>query len=401
MLLKFLKSKHFLLIIALLLFIFLLYKLYLQYLRHPLPVLVTKNGTIKQGQNLIDILSEYDISQNEVFGIIKTFANIYNTKYMKESTEYEITLTTSGQFRKFSYFPFPDEEYTVRISTSVTAKYISEVHKYPLDKTIIITSGTVKNSLYESMTNASLAPDIVMHFAEIFESKIDFFTETMPNDIFRMKVELYTLNGKIIKHGEILSAEYEGKSARESAVLYEYAPNNRDYFNLNGESLKRAFSKAPLSYRRISSYFTLNRFHPILKRVRPHLGIDYAAPKGTPVSTIGDGIITFAGRNGGFGNQIKIKHPNGYESWYAHLSRLARNMRRGKKVFIGDVIGYVGSTGLSTGPHLDFRLKSGRKFVNFLKIKLPSKKVIPKNKLSDFKSYAKYELDLLNNSSRK
>ncbi|MFH0807055.1 MAG: M23 family metallopeptidase [Elusimicrobiota bacterium] len=208
-------------------------------------------------------------------------------------------------------------------------------------------------------------------------------------------VMILKLNGKIIKHGEILSAEYEGKNVKESAVLFEYSKGNWDYFNLSGNSLKRAFLKAPLSYRRISSYFTNRRFHPILKKVRPHLGIDYAAPKGTPVSAIGDGIIVFAGWGGGFGNLVKVKHPNGYESWYGHLSKFSKTAKVGKKVFISDVVGYVGSTGLSTGPHLDFRIKKGNIYLNFLKIDLPSKKTIPKNKFSYFKSYAKSELELL------
>jgi len=159
----------------------------------------------------------------------------------------------------------------------------------------------------------------------------------------------------------------------------------RGFFDENGKSVKSGFLKAPLSYRRITSFFTQSRFHPIYKVFRPHYGIDYAAPIGTPVSSIGDGIVIFCGWvNNGYGKCIKIKHPNGYVSYYGHLNGFAKGIRNGVKVKKGEIIGYVGMTGAATGPHLDFRIKKDGKFINFLKLKFVPEKNVPRQYMDEF-----------------
>ncbi len=184
-------------------------------------------------------------------------------------------------------------------------------------------------------------------------------------------------------------------------MLYQDPTGHKDYYEPSGKSLKKTLLKSPLNYRRISSRFSYSRFHPIFKRYQPHLGVDYAASVGTPVVTSGDGTVIFAGRKRGFGKLIQIRHPNGFVTSYGHLSRLAKGIKRGRKVQQKDLIGYVGSTGSSTGPHLDYRVRANGRYVNPLKMIVPSAKPVSKEYLADFKRQRDnllYAMDLLTNA---
>ena len=191
---------------------------------------------------------------------------------------------------------------------------------------------------------------------------------------------------------------YEGELlSKHEAVLFEDPSGNIDYYTKEGKSLRKAFLRAPLNYKYISSYFSNNRFHPILRIWRPHLAIDYAAPSGTPVSTIGDGTVIYKGWNVGYGNYIKIRHPNNYETGYGHLSRFASGLKNGQKVKQGEIIGYVGATGLATGPHLDFSISENGKRVDFLKLKLPAASSINPQYITQFNEVKNKLLSALEN----
>ena len=199
-------------------------------------------------------------------------------------------------------------------------------------------------------------------------------------------VECCYLNDEFKKYGDILSAEFVNNGQTYHAYRFEH-DGKAEYYGDNGKSLRRAFLKAPLSFRRISSRFSKKRFHPILKIFRPHLGVDYAASTGTPVSSVGDGTVIFAGYKGQNGNLVAIKHPNGFKTYYGHLSRIPRGIKKGGKVRQGQIIGYVGATGLATGPHLDYRIKKHNTFVNPLTLNMPRGSSIPKAEMSDFKNF--------------
>jgi len=184
--------------------------------------------------------------------------------------------------------------------------------------------------------------------------------------------------------GRVILAEYNAGEKVYTALFYRSPDEKEGYYNLKGESTKRSLLKSPLHYRRISSYFTHRRYHPILKIYRPHLGVDYAAPSGTPVVASGSGKVIYAGKKGGFGNFVKIKHPNNIMTSYGHFSRIAKGIRVGKWVNEGDVIGYVGATGLATGPHLDYRVQVKGKYVNPLKYAFPTGPPVPKAYRDDF-----------------
>jgi murein DD-endopeptidase MepM/ murein hydrolase activator NlpD len=255
------------------------------------------------------------------------------------------------------------------------------------------------------MLECADSPQLALQLAEIFAWQIDFLTECREGDTFKILVEKQ-YRGDFYRWGKILAARYKGEFLSEhTAILFEDPAGYIDYYTEEGKSLRKAFLRAPLNYKYISSYFSKNRLHPILRIWRPHLSIDYAAPTGTPVSTIGDGTVIYVGWENGYGNYIKIRHPNNYVSDYGHLSRFAKGLIKGQKVKQGEIIGYVGSTGLSTGPHLDFSINKNGKKVDFLKLKLPAAfSVDPqysaqfneaKNKLlSDLKNGGKLDLNI-------
>jgi len=228
---------------------------------------------------------------------------------------------------------------------------------------------------------------LALELSDIFSWDVDFNTDFRKGDTFRVLVEERWLDGEFRKYGDILAAELavDGKTYR----AYHFDAGDRpDYFDEEGKSLRKAFLKAPLSYRRISSGFTKRRMHPILKIARPHLGIDYAAPAGTPVSTVGDGTVTFAGRKGPNGNLVVVRHPNGYTTSYGHLARITKGIRRGAVVRQGDVIGTVGATGRATGPHLDYRIRRNGAFLNPLTVNLPKGEAVPRGRMADFRGVA-------------
>jgi murein DD-endopeptidase MepM/ murein hydrolase activator NlpD len=258
------------------------------------------------------------------------------------------------------------------------------------------------------MSVAGEAPALAVRLAEIFAWEINFIRDIREGDSFSLLVEKRYRDGELKGYGSIPVAEFVNRNSKFEAYVYKDSFGNNSYFNAAGESLKRAFLKAPLSFTRISSRFNLKRLHPIHNTVRPHPGVDYAAPTGTPVKAIGSGEVTFRGSNKGAGNYITLRHANGYESMYLHLSGFAKNLKTGSRVRQGEIIGYVGSTGYSTGPHLDFRMKKNGQFLNPEKVLSPRDESVPQKRLAAFKagrdrwrSYLKGEIALSEYSREK
>ena len=223
-----------------------------------------------------------------------------------------------------------------------------------------------------------------MSLAQIFGWDLDFYTDTRHGDTFRVVVEKKTyLDGKSAGYGKILAAEYDNAGHPYQAVLFHDGVGAPAYYRADGGALQRSFLRSPLKFAApITSHFSNSRFHPILKENRPHLGIDYGAPMGTPVQSIGSGRVVFAGYSGGSGNLIKIQHANGYETMYLHLSRIL--VHNGGHVEQGQTIGLVGMTGLATGPHLDFRIEQGGTFKNFETLHLPPAEPVSRKEMPDF-----------------
>ena len=327
-------------------------------------MLVISSGTISG--SLDDILKQRGFADADNYRISKAFSKVLNLRRLRPEDEYTIAFSTAAELKYMAitrdlkqYYVFPSTE---------PAAYRAFEQDLAISSEVVRITGEIGASLWESMSARGVPPDLILDYADIFSWSVDFLTEVRKGDKYDLVYEYSKApNGRIVSN-TILAAVYEGEeTGRKMAGLW-----NKNYYDENGESVRSLFLRAPLRYRRISSYFTNKRFHPVLKYVRPHLGIDYAAPTGTPVSVVADGAVTYAGRKGGFGNYVEVRHTAGYVTAYGHLSRFAKGLRPGRRVGQGDVIAYVGATGMSTGPHLDFRVRQNGKFVNFLKIKYRS-----------------------------
>ncbi len=247
-------------------------------------------------------------------------------------------------------------------------------------KRVEFVRGQVDQSLYLSFLELGEKDPVLIQFADIFGWDIDFTTECQRGDSFFFVVEKNYLADTIACYGNILWAEYDGRTVGKN-VAYRF---RNEYYNDKGQSLRKEFLKSPLKVYRISSGYSGSRFHPILKIYRPHKGVDYAAPKGTPVHALGEGTVAFAGWKGGYGKYVRIKHPNGFQTGYGHLSGIA--VKTGQKVSQGQVIGYVGATGLATGPHLHFEMFKGNTFVNPLTVKTPPAEPVAPEDMEEFKA---------------
>ena len=341
-------------------------------------------GYIAEGDLLGDVLYANGLTSAESAKITEELKKVFDVRKCRIGNRWEIYLTGKGQFIKFIYYDGPIDFYVVEFHPADNT-YTASAHKVDVKKKMCGLQGQMASSLYESMSSLGINPEMIIQFAEIFSSKVDFLTDCQTGDTFTLLWDTYMdRKGNPLKDVNILAASYTSSGNTYYAFYFETPDGKSGYYDEKGRSVETAFLKAPLNYRRISSYFTYRRLHPIYKIYRPHLGIDYAAPKGTPVSSIGDGTVQFAGWRGGLGKAVIVRHPNGYSSWYGHLSGIAKGIAAGKKVRKGQVIGYVGATGIATGPHLDFRVQKGGSFVNFLAIKMPPSYPLEKKYIPEF-----------------
>ncbi len=331
--------------------------------------ILVSTGTIPSGGSLPQILVRQGLKNEEVHAILNSFHPVYNLRYSRVGDPYEIYRSTSGKFVRLHYWVDPINYYAV---TASTQGYKAIKLEKPSEEVTMGLAGTIQTSLWEAMAKQGMSPEMIIKFTDIFAWQIDFLTEPRAGDEFkvlwkRKKSDRGTMDG------EIIAALYNGVETKK-LLASRY---RGDFYLPEGKSLQRQFLRAPLKFSRISSYFSRRRYHPILRIYRPHHGIDYVAAHGTPVSSVGDGEIVYKGWKGGNGNMIKIRHRNSsYSSIYGHLSRYAMGVRIGSPIRQGQVIGYVGSTGLSTGPHLHFAVEKNGVMINFLRLNLPSAMVI-------------------------
>jgi len=344
--------------------------------------ITTIDGNIQAGDTLYESLIKEGISAAEILSLQEKVKSVVDFNYLPIGSEYSLKYNPEGKVTEFTYKPNPIDIYCIDIPTSNSEDL--RVIKEEVCTEVVRLEGKIEYSLYESMLECADSPQLALQLAEIFAWQIDFLTECREGDTFNILVEKQ-YRGDFYRWGKVLAAQYEGEFLSEhTAILFEDPSGHIDYYTKEGKSLRKAFLRAPLYYKYISSYFSKNRLHPILRIWRPHLAIDYAAPTGTPVSTIGDGTVIYAGWNGGYGNYIKVRHPNNYVSGYGHLSRFAKGLKKGEKVKQGEIIGYVGSTGLSTGPHLDFSISKNGERVDFLKLKLPAASSVDPRHITQF-----------------
>ena len=316
----------------------------------------------RSGDNLLSALRRVALEAPLPHGLIEKIHPLLNLRKLRPENNIHVML--DEQDKTVSAMEFVVDNKLIRVKATNEAS-LTERQEVPFVKESRVVQGRIKSNLYESGIDAGLSPLQILDLAKIFESDVDFFSDLHPGDDFKVIMEdRRYLDGRRAA-GRILAAEFEVEDQIIDAFYYE-KNGVGNYYNRNGESLRRSFLRAPLSYARISSPFSANRLNPFSRSVRPHLAIDYAAPFGTPVVAIGRGQVEFAGWRSGYGNVVDIRHSENYLSRYAHFSRLAADLRVGQWVEPGDVIGYVGQTGHATGPHLHFEFLHGERKINFL-----------------------------------
>ena len=327
------------------------------------PELRVSSGTFTG--SLDSVLKAEGLGDRERYAVSSALAGKLNLRRLRPEDQYELSFSTWGSLVSVSVTQGLRYYY---VAGKPGGGYEVSVEEAELKSASGKLSGTIKSSLWESMSAAGVPPAAILDFADIFSWSVDFLTEVRDGDRWALAWDYRTApDGKVVSQKISAAFYYGAETGRKNAAAWKDG-----YYDENGESLRSMFLRAPLHYRRISSYFTNRRFHPVLKYYRPHQGIDYAAPTGTPVSAVADGTVTFAGWKGGNGRLVMLKHGGGYATTYGHLSRFSRAAKRGRRVAQGDVIGYVGSSGLSSGPHLDFRVKLNGAPLNFLKMKYRS-----------------------------
>ena len=339
-------------------------------------------GEVRRNENLSHILSPYEVPENKLVGIRNKYKALFDVRNMRASKPYAILATKGTNPRAVYFFYDISQEHYFQVNLDQQNGGQAEVcykETYFKKRTV---GGTITSSLYNSMVEKNLSPELVNELADIFGWQVDFF-RLQKGDSYKVIFDEKWIDDKAIGMGQVRAAVFN-QGGRDFYALHFDQGNGINYYDQNGESLQKAFLRAPLKFSRISSHFTYRRYHPVQKRYKPHLGTDYAAPTGTLIRTVGDGKVVEARYSKYNGNYVKIRHNRTYTTQYLHMSKIAAGMRPGKVVKKGELIGFVGSTGLATGPHLCFRFWKNGVQINPLKIDIPAKEPIALENKSEY-----------------
>ncbi len=329
------------------------------------PAFKSIESSIEPGETLFSIFKKHDLNIDELFAMKQASASVHRLRQVHPGQPYSFTVDENNCVSTFTYGI--SENTTLKIERGENG-FSAEKCEIPFETRVLTLGGRIDGSLIAALGQEREEIMLAIQVSDILAWDIDFNTDLRTGDTFRIIVEGLYLNGDFRKYGKILAVEFVNDSRRH--VAYRFEQDGRtDYFDEEGKSLRKAFLKAPLSFRRISSSFSPSRRHPILKINRPHHGIDYVAPTGTPVSATADGRVSFIGSRGDYGKLIILSHRNGLQTYYGHLSRFAAGMRSGKQVQQGDLVGYVGATGLATGPHLHYEMRQNGVAINPVRFK--------------------------------
>lgn len=335
---------------------------------------------VRAGENLSAILNKYGVGPLAIEQLARKSSGIFDVRRIRSGNKYTV-LCTNDSLRRAEYFIYEHSP-----TQYVVFETGDSLHIHTGEKEVQVklrsASGTISSSLWNAMTEAGASPNLTVSLSEIYAWSIDFYA-IQPGDNFTVFYEELQVEGEQIGLGNIISARFF-HGGKDNFAFRFVQDGAADYFDEKGQSLRKAFLKAPLKFSRISSRFSNSRLHPVLRIRRPHHGVDYAAPKGTPVHSVGNGTVTDVRYAGGAGRMVKIKHNATYSTAYLHLSGYGPGIKAGARVQQGQVIGYVGSSGLSTGPHLDFRFYKNGTPVDPLKVESPPALPVKKELMDTF-----------------
>ncbi len=337
---------------------------------------------MRPGDSLSSIFQRLGLSDRQLLTLLEADRRLAKRLHrILPGQRIEVLQGPEGELLGLRYYPDPLHVLEAR---RVGDGYRVQERERPVERRQAFAAGEIRDSLFLSAQRAGLSDRLTMELAGIFGWDIDFLRDIREGDRFAVLYEELYLDGEKLRDGAILAAEFVNRGRRHRAVRYTGPDGRADYYTPEGRSLRRAFLRTPVAFTRISSRFSLGRYHPILHRIRAHRGVDYAAPRGTPVKAAGDGKVAFLGWKGGYGRAVILQHGTRYTTLYGHLARFARGLRRGSLVRQGQVIGYVGSSGLATGPHLHYEFRVDGRHRDPLKVPLPPARPIDPHHRADF-----------------
>lgn len=347
---------------------------------------------IQRGDTVAGLLSRLDVNSEDTRLFLRDAKHTQALQQLKPGKTIQAQTTEEGELLSLRYNYGSDT--TLLIEKQDDHFKVGD-QSLQLERQIIVKSGQIRSSLFAATDDANIPDAVAIQMADIFSTEIDFHRDLQRGDKFTVIYEAFYNKGQLINSGRILSTEFvnNGKSSR--AIYFQGMEGQGGYYTADGKNLRKAFLRSPLEFSRISSGFSGARYHPIMKEWRAHKGVDYAAPTGTRVKATADGTISFAGRQHGYGNIVTIKHQGNYETVYGHLSGFASGLRKGQHISQGEVIGYVGMTGLATGPHLHYEFKISGVQRNPLSIEVPVALPIAVNQKSEFNRISQAQLKQL------
>ncbi|MCC6816295.1 MAG: peptidoglycan DD-metalloendopeptidase family protein [Saprospiraceae bacterium] len=347
--------------------------------------------TIKANQLFPQILANLGLNETKVSKVMKTLDGYINMRNIRAGNNY--TLVKSNECTHADYLLYPVDDSRILVCNL----YGNQCPKI-IDKSTELKTetayGSIRSSLWQALDEAGVSINIIDQMEDALATSVDFH-HIQEGSSFKLIFDRLWIEGEPSNNGTLIAAYFNTNSSEHHAFRYE-VNGKYDFYDLNGRPLRKSFLQAPVRFSRITSGFAHRRFHPVLKYSRPHFGTDYAAPTGTPIMAVGNGVVTAASYTGGNGRFVKIRHDKTYETQYLHMSRFANGIRPGVAVSQGQVIGYVGSTGLATGPHVCFRFWKNGTQVDHRKLRFPSGELLPKNLLSDYLSYKDNMLNRIN-----
>jgi len=345
-----------------------------------------KTAQVKSGDTLSAIFDRHLIEQKHLHNILQLGKPVQALKRIYPGQKIEL-LSEHGSLLELRLHIDRENMLIIR---SEGESFSASMDHNAVERQLATTIGVINDSLFLSAQQAGLSDNIIMRLVGIFGWDIDFALDIRKGDSFAVIFEELFQDGERVGNGRILAAEFTNRGKTYRAAWYKDPKDHGDYFDERGRSMRKAFLRTPVNFSRISSRFSLGRKHPVLNKIRAHRGVDYAAPTGTPIKAAGDGRVSYRGRKGGYGKVIEIHHGGKYSTLYAHLNGYARGSAKGSKVRQGQIIGYVGSTGLATGPHLHYEFRVNGVHRNPLTVKLPDAKPIEKAYLAEFKAESRH-----------
>jgi murein DD-endopeptidase MepM/ murein hydrolase activator NlpD len=361
-----------------------------------------RNERVQRGDTVAELLRRLNVEDAAASEFLRTNQATESLRHLAAGKTVQAETGSNGRLVALRYLNSSGSQVVIEKNAGTKAGFRVSLLPPQLEQRLIMRSGVIRNTLFDATDEAGLPEATASQLVEIFGGDIDFHRDLRKGDKFSVTYEVTYSNGEPVRSGRIQAAEFVNQGKAYRVVFFQTDSTHGDYYTPDGKSVRKAFLRSPVEFSRISSGFTLARFHPILQKWRAHKGVDYAAPMGTKVKVTADGTVEFAGQQGGYGNMILVNHQGHYSTVYGHLSRFASGLHRGQHVSQGEIIGYVGMTGWATGPHLHYEFRIDGQQTDPLRVALPNATPISASQKAAFEEATRKltdRLGLMNNTS--